>query len=768
MPKQIGKLDHTKLRAMGLSLSPGAVWNEKDGGLMKAAINLSGCSAGFLSDRGLLGTNHHCAYSAIAAGSSVEHDYLQDGFYARALTDEIRAKGSTVKVLETIEDVTTEIRAVADAEKDPVARTKAVHQARAAMVAKCEQEHPGDYCQVAEFYSGSEYQLLRYIELLDVRLVYAPPSSVGNYGGEVDNWMWPRHTGDFSLLRAYVGPDGKPAAYSEDNVPYTPARHFEVGAQGVAPGDFVAILGYPGRTNRYLPAVEVQRQLDQFLPARVDLYGRWIEILERQGARDPAVRIKVASKLRSLANRHKNARGMIDGIKRNRLLEKRQREDEALAAWAAEQGEPYAGVVPALEALTAGRRENFERDFLLDNLSSGANSLAVAIDLVRRARERTKPDLERRGAYQDRAERRLRERQQRRLKDFDAKTDAELLGVWFERADALPAANRVTGFSATDAQRALAATKVTDERFMMEAFDAADAEALRASRDPMLVLANELVDALEQRLQRSDRVSGELLVLGPRYFAALEKVRGGPVYPDANGTLRFSYASVKGYSPRDGLVATPQTVLAGQIAKHTGTEPFDLPKAVHDAAAKAAQSYWADPGLGDVPVDFLANGDTTGGNSGSPVVDGKGRLVGFNFDRVWENIAGDYGYNVARSRNVIVDVRYLLWTLDKVVDAGPLLEELGVADKRGAPARSASAAAGDAPLDDPGAKMAGAAAGGGLVGTPLAKTTPSEEPTAADAPSGCGCKSDPGGPSFGWLWLLAAVGLGRRRTRRSA
>ena len=705
MPKQIPKLDQAKLRDMGLRIDSRTLWNPKDGGLMRAAVNLSGCSAGFVSAKGLVATNHHCAYGAIQAGSSVEHDYLRDGFYASTHADELKAEGSTVKVLESSDDVTEQIRAIAEAEPDPTKRALAVDKARAEMVAKCEQEHPGDYCQVAEFYNGYEYQLLRYLELLDVRVVYAPPSSIGNYGGEVDNWMWPRHAGDFTLMRAYVGPDGKPAAYSTDNVPYEPKQHFEVAPRGVSPGDFVAILGYPGRTNRYLPAVEMERQLEQFLPSRVALYGEWIEILERHGAADPGVKIKVAATLRSLANRHKNARGMIDGIRRNRLLEARKEEQEALSTWAAEQGDTYAGVLEGLAKLSQERRENFARDFVLDNSSRGARTLAIAIDLVRRAREQAKPDLERRSKYQERGERRLWQSQERRLRDYDAKVDHDLLLALFERIEALPPAERVTGFKSTDLERMLRSTKITDAAFVKAAFDAADAEALAASRDPMLMLAHEMVEAIEKLQDRRDRIEGEMLVLGPRYFQMLEKVRGGPVYPDANGTMRFSYASVKGYSPRDGLFATPQTVVAGMVAKHTGEDPFNLPQVVRDAAAKSTSTYWVDPALGDVPVDFLSNGDTTGGNSGSPVIDGRGRFVGLNFDRVWENIAGDFGYNVARSRNVIVDVRYVLWVLDEVADAGPLLEELGVADKRDAP--PPTAAAGGAAGND------GASAGAG-------------------------------------------------------
>jgi len=777
MPKQIPELPKAQLQALGLRMDPGTLWNPTDGGLMRAAVSLSGCSSGFVSAKGLLATNHHCAYGAIQANSSVEHDYLEDGFLAATLADELHAPGGTAKVLESTEDVSAAIRTIAEAQPDPVQRARAVDKERARMVDECEKAHPGRSCQVAEFYNGHEYQLLRYLELLDVRLVYAPPSGIGNYGGEVDNWMWPRHTGDFSLLRAYMAPDGKPAAFSKDNVPYVPERHFELGPEGVGPGDFVAILGYPGRTERYLPAPEVERQLEQFLPARVALYGEWIQILERMGAADPAVHIKVAAKLKGLQNRHKNAAGMIDGIGRNGLLVRRKAEDEALAAWAAEQGarkEEFTGVLAGLRQLSEARRASFERDFLVDNLGGGPNLLPLAIDLVRRARERSKPDLERRSTYQDRGAEKLWTRQETRLKDYDPEVDRAMMEALFRRIEALPAELRFTELRVAEIPRLLRTTKLTDPAVVKAAFDAADAEALRSSRDPLLVLAHALVTATEAREEQEDRERGELMVLGPRYFEMLKAVRGGPVYPDANGTLRLSYATVQGYVPRDGMLATPQTVLAGQLAKHTGVDPFDLPAGVRDAAPRAPESYWADPVLGDVPVAFLANGDTTGGNSGSPVIDGQGRFIGLNFDRVWENIAGDYGWATGRSRNIIVDVRYLLWVLDDVTDAGPLLEELGVAHLRDAPARKPAAGATPAttaPATSP-ASDATPNEAQGLVGTPLDATTPRAEARGASVQGGCSCTTDPAGPARerglpGLLGLLGLLGLsGRLGSRR--
>jgi MYXO-CTERM domain-containing protein len=760
MPAQIAELDADLLARRGLELDAAELWGGDDGGLMRAVVNLSGCSAGFVSARGLVATNHHCAYRAIQANSSVEHDYLTDGFLAASPADELDSKGTTVQVLMEIRDVTTDVRKAADGIEEPGARARAVEVARKTLVDACEKEDAANRCRVAEFYNGSLYQLHRYVEFPDVRLVYAPPSAVGNYGGEVDNWMWPRHTGDFSLMRVYATADGKPAEYSPDNVPYVPARFLEPSTEGVGPGDFVAVLGFPGNTDRYLPTAEVRRQVDQFLPARVEIYGEWIRILEAAGARDPAVKIKVAATLRGLANRHKNARGMIDGIVRNGILKRREAEETTLAEWASKRPEEYGDVLAGLDALTAERRVSFPRDILVDEVARVAGSLAIAIDLVRLAREQPKPDLERAGAYQDRERTKLWKREESRMRDFDAAVETALISDILGRMEALPATERPTGVGAGDVAAIVARTQVTDPAFSQPLFDAADMAKIEASRDPMIALARDLVTAIEAREQTRDRQTGRMFELGPKYFEMLEAVRGGAVYPDANGTLRFSYASVQGYSPRDGLTATPQTTLAGQVAKHTGEDPFDLPETVRTAATNAATTYWSDPALGDVPVCFLSTADTTGGNSGSPVIDGKGRWVGLNFDRVWENIAGDFGYTTERSRNITVDVRYLLWTLDEVVGAKNLLEELGVTDEAEAGPRPRVAGSAAASED-----AARAPQGAGAVGGPLKQRPPAtNEPGGAP---GCACDVDPTqSPSNAGYGLMAWIVLGRRRRRR--
>ena len=770
-PDQIADLDPEKLREMGLELSPTALWDpagdERTGGLMRAAVNLGGCSAAFVSREGLVATNHHCAYGALQANSSVEHDYLADGFVARKRSDELPAPARPVRVLRKQSEVTDQIRPGADALGDDAQRARYIERRTKELVDACEARDPALRCELASFYNGKQYRLFEYFEIRDVRVVYAPPASVGEYGGEIDNWMWPRHTGDFALMRAYVGKDGKPADFAQDNVPYEPGQFLEVSTQGISPGDFVAILGYPGRTQRYLSAAEVQRNVDQVLPSTVDLYGEWISILEAEAQRDPAVKIKVAALKKSLANRHKNARGMLDGLEHMKLLESRRQEEAQLREWAKAEGrEAYRGVLDELDALSAETRAGFARSTLLSATRRGPNSLAAAIDLVRYARAKKKPDIERPDGFRERDADRAWSRQARRLEDFDAQVDAELIASLLARAAMVdeeagtPQLGELSKIAASKggrpgerrgylgrARSLVGETEVTDPEKLEALWKTATPETLARSQDPMIQLARSLVDETTADDAEVDRHTGARARLRPKYFEMLEAVRQGPIYPDANGTLRFSFASVRGYDKWDGETQSPQTVLAGAVAKHSGAEPFNLPAKVRQSAKSAKQTYWSDPDLGDLPLCFLSDGDTTGGNSGSPVIDGRGRLVGFNFDRVWENIAGDYAYNEGHSRNISADVRHLLWMLDKVDDAGPLLAELGVDEYRDAPARRKT------PEPEPAATEAEAPP------TPAPPTPPTDK--------GCNCSAQTGGLGFGssfaaLVWLSAM----RRRRRR--
>ena len=757
-PGQIAEI-HDRAKQAGLELSADQIWTEGGqpggpagpSGLLRAAVNIGGCTAGLISDQGLMSTNHHCAYGSLQANSTVEHNYLADGFLAKTLAEELPAPGKTVRILDGITDVTEQVQARLAGIEDDAARAHTFDKLRNELVDACEAAKPHRSCQLAGFFGGTRYELHEYLELLDVRLVYAPPSAIGEYGGETDNWMWPRHTGDFSLLRAYVGPDGEPAAHSPDNVPYKPAQFFVPSPEGVDEGDFVAVLGYPGHTDRYLWGAELERHFSQWLPMRVALYAEWIAILEAGKQRDEAVGIKVAALQKSLANRHKNAAGKVAGLERINLVETRKAEDKRLLA----KGDAAKATIDALAEISAARAERAQWAFLLESLGYAPRSLVIARELTVWAEQRSKPDVERKAGYRDRDRDKLWSRLEQYAKDYDPQVDVELLASFLAHADQLEG-RRIAGFDAllgpakgagladrepyrVAAEAALKGSSLADATALRGLFD--DPAKLRKTKDPMLALARSLAADVEALSVLADADRGRMLVVEPQYFDLLAGLRGKPLYSDANSTLRFSFAKVQAYTKWDGEAQDPQTTLAGAVAKHTGEGEFDLPDAVLAKAESSKASRWVDAELGDVPVAFLADGDTTGGNSGSPVIDAKGRLIGFNFDRVWENVSGDYAWRPEQSRNIISDARYLYWMLEEIDGAEHLLTELGVAGWEPPPPAPAQTEGNDIESlkpKDPGQR-------------------------------GCGCVVGEGEQDrgLGWLGLVGLVGLvGLRRRRR--
>ncbi len=747
-PDQLDEIS-AKFSGLGIRLAPKQLWNDESG-LARAAVNLSGCSASFISGEGLIATNHHCAYRAIQAQSSADKDLLQSGFIAKKRAAEIEAKGYTVRVLRSITDVTKRVQAATDGLKDDLSRYRGVLKAKNAIVVECEKSTAGARCEVESFFMGASYKLFETIELRDIRLVYAPPKSIGEYGGEIDNWMWPRHTGDFALLRAYVNKAGKPVDPAKDNVPYAPKSFLKVSAEGVGPGDPVIVMGYPGQTHRHLPAPEVTRQIEQVLPGTIHLYGEWLEILRAHAKGSKDVAIKVAALEKSLANRHKNARGMLAGISAMGLAERRNKEHTRLKEYAKDKPE-LAEALRELAALSSDKRTAHDREVLLAAVARGTNLTALAVDLSRLAEERGKPDAERTPGYQDRDLASLWQTQERRLRDFDPDVEAELLASLVARARALDKTRDIEVFRKIAGQSSdrgliakalvpkLRASRLGKRETTKALFDGSP-ETLQKFKDPVLELGRELARELTALQDVEYTRAGLASRAGPKYFEILKAVRGGAIYPDANGTLRISVAKVQGYLPRDGLIATPQTSLSGAVAKYTGEWPFELPLPVREKAPNAKNSYWSDPGLGDVPVCFLSNADTTGGNSGSPMLNGRGELVALNFDRVWENIAGDFGYSTERSRNIGVDIRYMLWLLDRVEDAGVLLRELGVGKYRDAPARRPRVESAHRP------------------------TKPEESPSSKSG----GCSAYAGHGSSHWSWMLWAALCFRPRRNRAA
>ena len=656
---------------------------------MSAVVSLGGCTASFVSPQGLVVTNHHCALGAIQLNSTAERNLIQDGFIAAALADEPSA-GPAARIWVTVGFDKVTDRILADAKgKTGRAYFDAVETAQKAMVATCEQD-AGHRCSVSSMYYGRDYYLVKQLELKDIRLVYAPPRAIGNYGDDIDNFMWPRHTGDFTFYRAYVGKDGKPATYSKDNVPYAPPAHLTVSTAPVKAGDFAMVAGYPGTTFRHRTASEFANQIEWLLPTRVDVVGGLIKTIESATAGDKAKDVLYASTVAGQKNTLKRAQGELDGLRRSDAVRVRAADEAAMLAWLAKQPDAAAlqADIRAMQAQLDAGQATRERDFLLPLLRPGL--LGSAISLRRLAMERGKPDAQRESGFQLRDEVLIEGGLKQLQRRYDPEVEKATLRYALKRYYALPAAQRVAEFDAAfGASEAIAAanldaiyltTKLGTEADRLALMKAAP-DAVLSSTDPLMKLAAALQPALLRLEEEGKQRSGELMRLRPAYMQALVGYRnsqGKAVYPDANSTLRVSYGKVSALSPRDGMDYRPLTTVAGIVEKNTGVEPFDAPKPLLDAIAKGDFAGTEDPALQTQTVNFLTNLDTTGGNSGSPVLNARGELIGLNFDSNWEAVSASWMFDPRYKRAIHVDMRYLRWLLAKVYPAPQLLKEMNL------------------------------------------------------------------------------------------
>lgn len=684
------------LKQAGLQL-PAEQLASLTGDPMGAVVALGGCTASFVSPNGLVVTNHHCAYGAIQLNSTPQKNLIKDGFNASTTADELSAgPNARVYVLDAITDVTAPAKAaMAAAGNDPLKRNDALEDFRKQQIAACEAE-PGYRCQFFSFAGGNTYRLFKNMEIKDVRLAYAPPASVGKFGGDIDNWMWPRHTGDFSFYRAYVGKDGKPAAYSKDNVPYRPRHWLKFADQPLGAGDFVMVAGYPGRTNRYALVGEFENTANWTYPTVAKAYEDVIALVEAAGKQNPDVQVKYASAMASWNNASKNYRGQLEGFKRIDALGQKQAEEAAVLAWLKQQGaagKPALAAHAALVKLVEQGKATQQRDFVLGQFDR-TGAIGAAITLYRLSIERAKPDAERESGYQQRdlpgIEGAMRQMERR----YVPAMDAQLQQFWLDRYTALPATQRLKAVDAwlggSDAAAVksavdrLAGTTLGDTGERMKWLNA-DRAAFEASDDPAIRYAVAVMPALLE-IEKQDKVeTGEQLEYRPIYLQALadyKKSHGEFVYPDANLSLRITFGNVKGYAPRDGVEYVPFTTVEGVAAKQTGADPFDSPKALLDAVKAKRYAGLADKRLGTVPVDFLSDLDITGGNSGSPVMDAHGKLVGLAFDGNWESVSSNWVFDPEMTRMIAVDSRYIEWIMREVAPAPQLLNELGLPQQR--------------------------------------------------------------------------------------
>lgn len=660
---------------------------------MNAVISLGGCTASFVSPKGLVVTNHHCAYGSAQYNSTPENNILRDGFLAKSFAQELpAAPGSRVYVTESVTSVTDKVNQ-GTAKLTGDAFYKAIEAAEKKLVADCEQDD-GYRCQVYSFHGGLEYYLVKQLEIRDVRLVYNPAESIGKYGGDIDNWMWPRHTGDFSFYRAYVNKAGKPADFSKDNVPYEPKSFLKVSAKGVSDGDFVMVAGYPGSTNRYRTSEEVANQFEHYYPAAKELREKVIALIEQSSAEGSDARIKYESTLAGLNNYAKNFTSMIEFYGKSTMLADRRATEAELTKWInadKSRKQQYGKVLAELDKLVEQDKAHQARDLILGYFYY-TTMPAVAERLYRLANEKQKPDMEREPGYQERDMNRLKnmlESIDRRYDATVAKTIAfELLNRYAQlpASEHLPAYDKFFGIEkGVDAAKLhkkldsmFAQTELGNQDTRLAWLDKSVTD-FKASKDPMIQLAVALYDTQEQQRNQQKQLDGDLMKVRPQYMEAIiayNRSKGKPVYADANSSLRVTYGNVKGYTPKDGLYAVPFTTLEGITQKDTGVEPFNAPKAELQLIKDKQYGDYYVKSLDSVPVNFLSTLDTTGGNSGSPTMNGRAELVGLLFDGVYESIIGDWNYDDDSNRSIQLDSRYMLWVMKYVDHADNLLNEM--------------------------------------------------------------------------------------------
>jgi hypothetical protein len=685
---EIGKLDLSK---SGLQVTARDIFNPSGVSLIDAVVNTGGCTGSFVSPDGLILTNHHCVFGMVQAVSTVEKDYVTHGYLARTRAEEISVKGGTVRITDSYRDVSKEVLAAVSDTMQPGARSRAISAAMRRIVADTEANHPGKRAEVAEMFAGKTYVLFVYTNLRDVRIVYVPPRDIGEFGGENDNWVWPRHTGDFSFLRAYVAPDGTPAAYSTANVPYRPKTYLKVQPKGVDEEDPVFILGYPGRTYRHRTSSFLRYEEEVRMPYATEWMDRQIATMEDLGKPDRSIALKLDARIKGLANTTKNFHGKLQGMRRLGLVAAREADEKKLQEFIDADpalGAKYGSVLRETAAVYAEMTASAPRDLTLDYLRSSSTLLGAAIQVLDAARERAKPDAEREAVYAERTFSRTVESTLSSLQNYHFEADSIFLSEMLRRASLLPPEQRIgalelwgvggEGGMNPSVGRALRASRLPDTAYAAAALRRGlDSAALE--QDALLRLARALQPEYRKLRETRQIRDGELSRLAALYVDVRQLFLQKSFIPDANSTLRFTYGRIRGYTPSDATRYTPITTLRGVAEKTTGTVPFRSPEKLLQLERAKDYGRYAHPRLKSVPVALLYNLDTTGGNSGSPLLNARGEIVGVNFDRAFEATINDYAWSEEYSRSIAVDIRYVLWVTEKIGGATHILHELGVA-----------------------------------------------------------------------------------------
>jgi len=692
----LSEIHKLNLKAKGFKIAPKDLYNPQGVSLVDAIVQVGGCTGSFVSNEGLILTNHHCAFGAVQAASTAEKDYLTNGFLARNHSEEIPAKGYTCRITESYRDVSAEVLSAAKEGMSFAERAKAFEQKIKEIVAAEEAKTQGIRAEVAEMFAGKSYVLFIYRNIKDVRLVYVPPRSIGEFGGETDNWVWPRHTGDFSFLRAYVGKDGAMVEYSPENVPYRPRRNLKVAPQGVDEKDFVFILGYPGRTFRHQPAAFYEYHQKHFLPFNADWFAWQIDMMEAAGKDNSEVAIRLSSRIKGLANRMKNYRGKLQGFHRLGLLEKKQQEERELQAFIdveAKRKAQYGTVLPEIGKTYNEIMADANRNQILGQIVGSSVLLNAGFTAFKLSGQLQKEDLQREPAYMNRNLPALKDRMELAYADRNDGIDRLFMKEILKKASQLPEGQKITAVEAiiknsTNGSAATAIDKFVDEAHATSKLRDTDffkslmtmkPEEIRALKDPFIEFAATLETDLEKNRETDRARQGALAKLFAQLIEVKQQWKQTDFIPDANSTLRLTFGHIRGYAPNDAVEFEPITTLAGVYQKSlTGNEDFKAPSRLIDLWRAKDFGKFKSEKLQDVPLAILYDTDTTGGNSGSPVLNAYGELVGVNFDRSYEATINDYQWSAEYSRSIAVDIRYVLWVVQKFAGADFLLQELGV------------------------------------------------------------------------------------------
>ncbi|TGE16397.1 S46 family peptidase [Hymenobacter elongatus] len=695
LPLLLKQLNEADMRSKGLKLSAEQIYSVNQGSLKDAVVQFGGgCTGEIVSDQGLLLTNHHCGYGQIQQHSSVEKDYLTNGYWAMNRAEELPNPGLTATFIVRMEDVTSQILAgvptnsITEADREKLVQTNIQRVAQAAV----QNTHYQSF--IRPFYNGNEYYMFITEVFQDIRLVGAPPSSIGKFGGDTDNWAWPRHTGDFSIFRIYAGPDNKPAPYSADNKPFKPRHHLPISLSGIKPGDFTLVFGFPGRTNEYLTSWGVDEVYSLSNPAKIKVRDAKLRILDQDMKASDKVRIQYSAKYAGIANYWKKWIGETRGLKKLDAVTRKQEQEAKFTQWAQHgteaQQAAYAPLLPQLEKnYRAVRDYTLARDYVTEaalgiELIAYANSLLPLVDMV----EKKAP-----AADVATAVARAKKGVAGFFRNYSAATDrkvaAALLPLYADGTPATLLPGYVQALQkqypgkpgwASFVNALYDKSKLTTESSAQAVLDEVAKGNLRVLRDdPATQLANAIITHYRAAILPAYTTHTDNIALLQRtYVAGLRQMHTDrKFYPDANSTLRVSYGQVAAYEPADGVQYDYFTDLDGIMEKADPTNPdFEVPARLAELYQKKDYGPYALNGT--VPVAFIATNHTTGGNSGSPVINGNGELIGINFDRNWEGTMSDIMFDPDRVRNITLDVRYLLFVVDKYAGAGHLVKEMTI------------------------------------------------------------------------------------------